>query len=413
MVFSNERTAAGVVRYLVLSDPSLQYAVAPTPGMPIVVVELASRGEVGPRAVEYLPEHATATHRIVFLSAEGELLAEAPTDQILPVWSGYAMAQRFRDVLGTIEMPGGVALHPEVLAPLMVLRQHEGTSHSDIEVLMSTRLRAIGAVFTRVARFPTTSGQVWSITREALGHTSAHHRTVAIEWQEFTKFDQEHEVEIKINLLGPVSIWALATSIAPLVGGPEFPGFIPDVGNEMQRWESQQQFCEILAPADQVGYIAYREQASGSYLKYKVFSEDTLRRKETLRRLETTPTERLPELLARLHPELVVRPLPGITRARFDINLESAATGHCFGIAIDEVTVDESGQILRQAEIEYYRSRVHDGLDLSTIEPEMTRLAGLVEAYLRQRGIACERTFYSKLTFLRECADQRELVTDR
>ena len=411
MVFSNERTAAGVVRYLVLSDPSMQYAVVPTPGMPMVVVELASMGEVGPRAVEYLPESATETRRIVIVSAEGECVAETRTDQTRPVWSGYAIAPSFADLLGTIDVPGGVALHPEVLAPLMVLRQHEGTGHRDIEVLMSTRLRAIGAVFARVARFPTTNLDVWAITREALGHTSAYHRTVAIEWQEFTKYDQEHEVEIKINLLGPVSIWSLATSIAPLVGGYEFPGFIPDVGNELQRWESKQQFCEILAPADQVGYISYREQASGCFLKYKVFSEDTMRRKETLRQLENRPMERLPELLARMHPELVVRPLPAITRARFDINLESAATGHCFGIAIDEVTVDESGQILRQAEIEYYRSRIHDGLDTSTIVPEMTRLAGLVEAYLQRRDIPCERTFYSKLTFLRECADQRELVT--
>jgi len=411
MVFSNERTAAGVVRYLVLSDPSMQYAVVPTPDMPIVVVELASTGEVGPRAVEYLPEHATATRRVVIVSTVGECLAETLTDQTLPVWSGYAIAPSFRDLLGTIDVPGGVELHPDVLAPLMVLRQHDGTDRNDIEVLMSTRLRAIGAVFARVARFPTTSVDVWSIAREALGHTSAYHRTVAIEWQEFTKFDKEHEVEIKINLRGPVSIWSLATSIAPLIGGSEFPGFIPDVGNEMQRWESRQQFCEVLAPPDRVGYISYREQASGSFLKYKVFSEDALRRKETLRPLETTPTERLPELLARMHPELVVRPLPSFTRARFDVNLESAATGHCYGIAIDEVTVDDTGQILRQAEIEYYRSRVHDGLDPSTIEPEMARLAGLVEAYLHQRGIACERTFYSKLTFLRECADQRELVT--
>jgi hypothetical protein len=83
--------------------------------------------------------------------------------------------------------------------------------------------------------------------------------------------------------------------------------------------------------------------------------------------------------------------------------VQSVTIGHYFGIETDEVTLSGAGGgRLRQVEIEYLKTRWHSGMDAASIDGEMNRLTDLLTAFLAKRGIASERGFYSKLSFLRD-----------
>lgn len=84
---------------------------------------------------------------------------------------------------------------------------------------------------------------------------------------------------------------------------------------------------------------------------------------------------------------------------RFGVNLESLTTGHVYAVSVGETLVD--GEALRQVEVEYVRSRVHDGLDASRIDAEVTAVTAHVERWLRREDVPFERTLTSRLTLLR------------
>ncbi len=311
-------------------------------------------------------------------------------------WVGCTIAEPLR-----LHLTDG-PVDPGALAPLLLLRCHRGAAGLSVEVLACTRLRAVGVVFARVARFEAAGDATLdALLSEALRVCTALRGHIVVEWQGWHTFEQGTEIEAKISLAGAPSIWSLASAITPLIGGPEFPGFIPDVGNEMQRWESSQQTFEVLAPASEVGYIAFVTSVNGTYSRQKKFVADGLRRQEIIR--DPLPSSDAEAILAADYPDLVVRRLPDTTRARFDVNVESAQTGHFFGIEIDEVTESRHGTVLRQIEVEYHRSRIHDGLDGTQIDRELERLVALVQSYLDRRGVVGERNYYFEAVVSPRC----------
>ncbi|MET8233415.1 hypothetical protein ABZS77_22375 [Micromonospora sp. NPDC005298] len=321
-----------------------------------------------------------------------------------PTWCGCALSESLRtDLRGAWPRAAGAG-SIDFLSPIMVLRLHGSPERTTVEVLACTRLREVGAVFARVAEceFPAgaTPDDVVPVALKSVGNLREH---VAVENQVFRNLVPGIEIENKITLHGDVSIWQLTSEMASQVGSASFPGFIPDVGNEVQRWEVFQHTFEVLSPEAERGYIAFQEQPSGAFmLKHKVFAEDTLRRVETFRHNLTVPGGDFAAFLDLEYPHLTVRALRTFSRTRFDVNLESSATGHFFGIEIDEVRTAGDEHVLRQAEVAYHRSRIHDGLDIATVEPELERLTNLVDSYLTRNGVDHERTFYSKLSFLRD-----------
>lgn len=392
--------ADAVRRFLVLGDAYHQYPLVNRTEVPLVALELRT-AEAGLRAVEYLSHASTAPQREWVLSTTGQVVTVEDFDETVPTWNGCSIAPGYAAHL----MPRLGEAVVGALAPIVMLRCHDHGDEQMVEVMLATRLRAIGALFTRVARFTAAADtELPALVLRAIEQSTAYHAEVSIEWQEFTMFDRGIEIESKVDVFGQVSIWALASHLSTLVGSDVLPGFVPDVGNEVQRWEMHQQTCEVLSPPEQVGYIAFSEQPTGAYLKYKRFAKDGLRREENIRKLDASPQVPLEQFLATEHPELRVRSLAPFSRTRFDVNVESAETGHFYGIEIDEVIEHGNGHVLRQVEVEYQKSRVHDGLEQSTIVPELDRLTGLIQSYLGGRGVAHTRSYYSKLSFLRDCA---------
>lgn len=401
-------------RYLLLGDIGLHYPLDSRPQTRLAVVELAPSpySGTGRQAVEYLKPAATAARSALLLDGgpdggpDGEQAGPVRTfDPPAVTWRGTAVDRDFARVLADWRTPSGHTLAPETLTPLGVLRVHRGAERVVTEVLMCTRMREIGTVFARVAAVEQDAGaSVPDIVREALTKAHELRDCVAVEWQTFTRFDADTEVELKLTLGERIAPWGMASRICAAVAEGELKGFIPDVGNELHRWHFRQTTFEILEPAAECGYIAFIRNPSGSYgLKHKVFAEEGLRRTETFRDGLSIPLDDFEGFLAREYPHLSLRRLPPFTRTRFDVNLESTATGHFFGIEVDEVAVPEYGTVLQQVELEYYRSRIHDGMDRALIEKELYRLADETAGWLAKAGVSSEQTFYSKLSFLRDC----------
>jgi hypothetical protein len=350
-------------------------------------------------AVEVLGT-ADSSSRHLALIDQGVRRAEVRLDVPIPTWDECAATAALRDQVAALR-PDAL-LNFDTLAPLMVLRLTDTPDGAAVTALMCTRMRTVGTVFARVARFVVQPDEpLDSVVAHAIELSTPIRQSVVTEWQGWEKFHQGVEIELKLSLLDEVGIWGLSSALVGAVQRGELTGFVPDVGNELQRWERDQRSFEVLHPPADAGYLAVVNSRNATFVRHKRFTRDSLRRGESFAEFEWT--EDAPELIRRRFPEYHVRELPSFSRSRFDVNLESVRTGHFFGIEIDEVVTSEPKRILRQVELEYHRSRLHEGLDGSSIEAELMRLAELVESFLSQRSVRFERSHYSKLSFLRDC----------
>ncbi|MGW2056448.1 hypothetical protein ACWCOZ_21490 [Streptomyces sp. NPDC001840] len=366
------------------------------------------------RAVEYLRKGDTVARAVAVLSVTDGARALAPPAEPLATWAGTGFDEAFTDHLRTALVAPGRAPDSgstdEVLAalgPVMLLRTHAGEEQPYTEVLMCTRIRTIGALFVRVAQFAHAADVgLGELVAAAFKHRTELEDFVRIEGNAYLGYEKDIEIEEKVTLVDDTPIWPLTKSMWAAVENGDFPGFVTDPGYELTRWHFIQYNFEVLAPDDEVGHYAFQERADGTYrLKMKKFAKDSLRRIETFRNGLEIPGADFEGYLAREFPGLRFRQLPGLRRTKFDINVQSVTTGHCFGIETDEVTLsDGSGRKMRQVETEYLETRRHAGMDGTSIDAELGRLTGLVEAHLAGLGIAANRGLYSKLSFLRDCS---------
>jgi hypothetical protein len=230
-------------------------------------------------------------------------------------------------------------------------------------------------------------------------------REISSEMHQFTNFHKDIEIEVKLTVATETSPAAIADHFVGLVERNGLPGFVSDLGNEMQRWEYNQTTFEILSPDHETGYMGFVRQPDGTYvIRHKTFPRDTLRRREVFHHGVRSGPEEFETYLAEAFPELRFRRLPELSRSRFDVNLESTATGHFFGIETDEVVAD--GQVMRQVEMEYHKSRRIPCVSPDDIESELFRLQDLVLAELKSIGIEADAGYRSKLTFLRDIVDR-------
>lgn len=402
---------AAVARRLVIADLAYQYPVAPVDGMPVLVAELAAEAGDEPRAMEFLRPEQTVTQKVSAIDARGVQRSLAPPAEPLTTWADTDISKDFTGYLRTAfpaeaEVPDYTNPPLSALTPLMLLRTHATAAQPYTEVLMCARLRTIGVLFVRVARFShSADASLSKLVTEAMEHRFELQDYVRFESNAFLPYEKGVEIEQKVTLRHEASIWSLSKGMWTAVENGDFPGFITDPGYELTRWHFVQHNFEVLGPAEEVGHYAFQENPDGSYaLKMKKFSADALRREETFREGVRVPGGDFEAYLAMEFPALRFRRLPSFQRTRFDVNVESVTTGHCFGIETDEVTVEAAGgRKLRQVEMEYLQTRRHEGMDASSIEDDLDRLTSLVEAYLARIGVAAERNLYSKLSFLRDC----------
>lgn len=401
---------AGVTRHLVVADVAHQYSVAPTSAAPKIVAELAATTEDESRALEHLRPGDTAARAVSIIGTAERTETLAPPSVPLQVWGPNEFTADFSAYLrGAEGARHEKSSSPDAelsnLAPLMLLRTHSANTRPRTEVLMCARVRTSGVTFVRVAEFDHGHETPLSeLVSRAFEHSTALRDRVRMESDGFVEYEDGVEIEQKITLLDEISIWSLTKEIWAAVENGELPGFITDPGYELTRWHLVQNNFEVLAPADKSGHYAFLARPDGKYhLKMKTFPEDALRRREAFRWNVEVPDADFATYLAREFPNLRFRKLPTFWRTRFDLNVQSVTTGHYFGVEIDEVTLaDAPHRKLRQVEIEYLKTRWHDGMDSLSIDTEMNRLTDLLESLVSKQGVATERSFYSKLSFLRD-----------
>ncbi|MEV0648337.1 hypothetical protein AB0I28_24040 [Phytomonospora sp. NPDC050363] len=392
--------ATVVHRFLLLGDPAHQYPIARTTGT-LVAAELATDTWAGEKAVELLRAGDSEAGRLLIMPTGAMDGQEAESLGIAATWNGLGMSADLEDRLAE-HLQGGRSAARR-LSPLLMLRCHPTERGSRIEVLVAARFRAGGVVFVRVSRWEAKEAALSDVLPHCLELCRSLHPQVANDRREFENFHPQTEIETKIDLPGEVSIWALTSAIGTALEAGSFEGFIPDLGNELLRRSTRREICEIVAPPDEVGYIALR-RPTGRMLKVKTFSQDGLRRREVFHPLSGVPTASLADVIGMEFPHLTVRELSSIDRTLYCINVESAITGHLYSVELDEVVELDRGRVLRQLEVEYDYSRVHEGLSSDSIEPELFRLTNLLEQHLKELGVTGERTYHSKLSFLRDCA---------
>ncbi|MZD56779.1 hypothetical protein [Streptomyces sp. SID5606] len=421
LTVDDELSSKIVSRHLVFADVALQYELGPADDAPVLVVELAPDEGLEMRAIEYLGRADTIVRAASVLDATGKVSALPSPEEPLVTWAGTRLDETFTDHLrAALTVPGQASGSAstdkwyEALGPFMLLRTHAGEQSPYTEVLICTRIRSIGALFVRVAQFAhSADASVAQLVNAAFDRRAHLEDFVRVEGSVHLRegnvhlrYEKDVEIEEKITVVGDASIWHLTKSMWAAVENGHFPGFITNPGYELTRWHFVQSNFEVTAPDNEVGHYAFQRVADDQYLlKMKQFSKDSLRRVETFRGGLQIPDADFDGYLAREFPNLTFRRLPDFRRTRFDINVQSVVTGHCFGIETDEVTLsDASGRKLRQVETEYLETRRHDGMDGTTIDAELSRLTGLVEEHLAGLRIAAKRDFYSKLSFLRDSA---------
>ena len=337
-------TTAAVTRRLIIADMARQYPLAACDAAPVLVVELAEAVGDGPRAMEFLASGSTAGRAVTALGGDPLPVLAEP----LPVWSGTDLspefAARLREALPAAQLSS--------LAPIMLLRTHTGAAWNGTEVLMLARMRTLGSIFVKVGQVAHAAGAgLTEVVTAAFGDFGDLPGRVRAEGA-YLAYEKGVEIEEKVTLRDDVSIWAVTKNLWRAVEDGEFPGFIPDPGYELTRWQITQHNFEVTGAAGRQGHFGFMEGPDGGYyLRMKSFTEDALRREETFREMEI-PDGDFEKYLAHEFPELRFRRLPSFVRTRFDVNVQSVTTGHCFGIETDEVTVIDGDRRLRQIEME-------------------------------------------------------------
>lgn len=299
------------------------------------------------------------------------------------------------------EFPGATG---RGLVPVLLVAERAGAGHVERAVYSCSRIRQSGMLFSRIWRGEHPAGHTLADTVSQACTEGRHlHERFSDESAQSQQFEDGVEIELKFTLLDEVSPWVLASDLAAAVQRRELDGFLPDLGNELQRWSYEQETFAVEGPAGKSGYVAFMHYYDGTYIvKYKFFEQDTLRRIEQFDEGVVLKPEEFADYVRSKIPGAEIRALPHLTRARFDVNVESALTGHFFGLEVDEVHA--GGRVLRQLEIEYHKSRACDGVSAQSVEPELHRLSKEAGRLLSTWGVRADLGYLSKLTFLKEAA---------
>ncbi|GGS93330.1 hypothetical protein [Streptomyces chromofuscus] len=300
------------------------------------------------------------------------------------------------------------------LVPLCYLAEHPGGGY---HAYAQIRFYADDACFLRTTREPVGEGPVEAL--RWLDPVLAAHAASALRLNNHLRYFRTHfagtELEYKYNLEPAPDIWAVSMELLKALRHGELADCRPEYREEFQIHYFDNHMFDVTGPDQERGYASFIPTVDGTHvLKRKWFTEDAFARREQLfTDIEISP-DRFGEYLS-TEMGLKVRALPPFRRVRYDIQCESMRTGHVFGIFFDRCSLLAAPDVvLSQCEMEYRRSRSLLDHDEEKVLREMERIDRWLLSYLAARGLATERTFYSKRSFLRDTVDARpELTPER
>lgn len=219
------------------------------------------------------------------------------------------------------------------------------------------------------------------------------------------------EIEQKFTLAGRPDIWLLAARTRDLVAAGAIDGWVPEHGSDggFEQWDFPSHIYEIAAPEPERGYIAFIPAVDGSWgIRRKWFTADAIIRREQLTGGLDLGAD--PDLRAVIRDRYGLAPSWGgcYRRVRYNVLLESLRSGHVFSVMFDRCT-DATGLApdLHQAEVEYIRSRVIRTRPGDDLMGEFGQLCDWTRRLLDGYGVHAEQGNLSKLTWLRQAAQDR------
>lgn len=289
--------------------------------------------------------------------------------------------------------------------PLFVLQERQGPQGPQgpqVHVYGQVRFVGEDACFIRVSETAvpdTATGMSW--LEPALRRWATDALFLNNHQRYYRKCFPGRELEHKYTLTPPTAdIWTLTCELMEVVGGGQWPGYVLEYRDEFQAWDYLNHLFQVVAPEEDRGYVSFIPTTDGKNLvKRKWFFQDAFERRESHTYGVELPDG--PEAYLREQLKVQVRALPSFRRVRYDINFESLASGHVYGIFFDTVTlIDGSPTRLQQCELEYLRSRRVLEPDQDVALAELEDLATRLEEFLRAHGLTDQRGTYSKLSFL-------------
>lgn len=357
-----------------------------------------------------------------------EVSTSSPTNTVVVRWDALGpCAVRSMtasgDALGPDREIDGSALFPDAIAgpdlmamtghtaapslvPLCYLAQHAGGYH----VFAQIRFHPEDACFIRTTAMPVGDGPVEAL--RWLDPARKAHASAVLRLNNHRRYFRTHfagtELEHKYNLTPGTDIWAVAMELLKALRHGVLDGCRPEYRDEFQIYFTENHLFDVTGPEEEVGYASFVRTANGGHaLKRKWYAEDTFARREQFSADMDVPPSGFEEYL-REKMGLQVQAMPPYRRVRYDIQCESMATGHIYGIFFDHCSLLAAPDVvLSQCELEYRRSRSVLDHDQDGVLAEMERISHWLQGYLTARGLTQERTYYSKRTFLRDVVAAR------
>ncbi|MGR6924605.1 hypothetical protein ACU635_61030 [[Actinomadura] parvosata] len=386
--------------WLVFDEIGTSFTSFGPPTTPSMIAIQLTRTPAFAGTTEWLPYHEVTADRIRSVSRSGGWSEDWPCSRAEPVGTCLPFDRRE----AARRLPFADADRAAVQVPAFLVTDEETETGTRSHVYCCSRIRESGMLFSRIWSGPTApdgspAPSILTACREQPGLL----RRCTDEHVQTMRFHDDVEIELKLTLEEPDSPWRIACELAKAVQHRKLSGYIPDLGNELQRWTYEQDTFEILEPEDKMGYVAFMSDSDGSHVvKYKFFTHDSLRRVERFDDGVRVEPHSFEEYIRTQLGDVSMRRLPHMTRTRFDVNVESARTGHFFGLEMDEVRA--GGRVMQQLEVEYHKTRACHGVREDTVEPELSRLADQVQSLLKAEGVMTRSGYFSKLSFLRQVA---------
>lgn len=379
---------------------------APEQRTPVVLVDVPVEADGAPNTVllRFTPPWPSR-YRIIGADGREAGTGIVSSDQL---FDGMRLGSVLADALRAARV--GVAGRCS-MAPLFVVDRHDPSAHLYSQIRFSRQ----DALFIRTTEAPV-AVDAWptdpvAFLPEARARHAANPVFLNNHQRYYRKFLFGLELEVKFTLQLPVDIWGLTVLAYDRIATGSLPGYIPEYADEFQQWDYPTRLYEITEPLDARGYISFIPTPDGRYVvKHKRFEADARLRKESISGAQPLPdgTEVHVRGLS-----LVYRKLPALRRVRYDVNFESLASGHVYGIFFDVVSVVGAPHVaMSQCEVEYLRSRRLLPGDEQEIYDELEDILAWTRALLADAGVEFKEGYYSKLSFLRDNAGPDHFPTD-
>ncbi|MGW4894281.1 hypothetical protein ACWEQL_18710 [Kitasatospora sp. NPDC004240] len=311
-------------------------------------------------------------------------------------------------LLAAVAAVGEEGRAPGPLVPLFYVSAEDGRAHVHSQI----RFLAEDACFIRITEEPVPADGVEGLgwLAGALERHAERFLFLNNHQRYYRKCFSGKELEYKYTLTPPVDSWTLTLELYREVREGALPGYLMEYRDEFQAWDYLNHLFEVTGPGEEErGYASFIPTTDGKHLlKRKWYAEDAFERREShtygLGLADDGGFERY--VTEELGVEAVR--LPSFRRVRYDINFESARTGHVYGIFFDHCSLVDAREVtLNQCELEYLRSRTAVEPDEADVLAEMADIARWLEGFLAERGLATERGVYSKRTFLKDAVAAR------